>query len=117
MRQFWLLLLLMVLPVQMSWAAIHHCDDTTAESAAVLAVAFQTQDGAAASHSDEQGSTDTSAKNSPSAHPCHGLHQLMAHAPKVIAEATKAKVLASPEPLFCPSVLASRRERPQWSAA
>lgn len=117
MRRFWLLLLLMVLPVQMSWAAIHHCDDTTAESAVVLGVAFQTQEHAAARHSDDQGAADTSAKKSPSAHPCHGLHQLMAHVPQLLSDATEAMALASPEPLFCPSAVVSRRERPQWAAA
>lgn len=112
MRRFWLLLLLMVLPVQMSWAAIHHCDDTPRP----VGVA-QAADHAVADAPDGQRPADGSVTNAPSAHACHGLHELMNQPVDVFAGPTAATVVASAQPPFCASVIASRRDRPQWAAA
>lgn len=118
MRRFWLLLLLIVLPVQVSWAAIHHCDDTVSGVAAVLAGAPKAAgDHALPASDDEAIATDASAQNAPSAHPCHGLHELMGHGTQSSIETAKETVLASSQPVFRPSILASRHERPQWAAA
>ena len=117
MHRFWLLLLLFVLPVQMSWAAIHHCDDTASEVAVVLAAAAEATGDSAVAPSDEAVAADASAKNAPSAHPCHGLHEIMGHATQSVVEAAKEMVLAGSQPIFRPSALASRHERPQWAAA
>lgn len=116
MRRFWLLLLLMVLPVQMSWAAIHHCDDTPRRGGSPV-TANQSADYAVADASDDQDRADAPVKKVPSAHACHGLHELMTHPVQVFVEPTAETALASAAPAFCPSVTASRRERPQWAAA
>lgn len=118
MRRFWLfLLVLMVLPVQMSWAAIHYCDDGAPVSAAVLAVASEAAGYIAAIPSDDRRQADAPVKKAPSAHSCHGLHELMAHAVEALIEPAKEMALASSEPVFRPSAVASRRDRPQWPAA
>lgn len=116
MRRFWLLLLLMVLSTQMSWAAVHRCDDTAA-SEAVLTVPLQAGDYVTEGPLDDQRDAETPAKKSPSAHPCHGVHELMAHVPQVLVEPANESALLSAEPFFRPAIFASRRDRPRWLAA
>lgn len=118
MRRFWLLLLLMVLPVQMSWAAMHHCDDTPAAGASVLVVASQGGDSVAADPSDDQRrSADELGKTTPSAHACDGLHEIMAFPAAVFLAPAPEAVLPNSRPVFRPRVIASRLDRPRWSAA
>lgn len=117
MRRFWLLLLLVVLPVQVSWAAIHHCDDTASGVAAVLAGAPQATGDHGLPASDEAPAAEKTGQNTPSAHPCHGLHELMGQGTPSSLEAADETVLASSQPVFRPSPISPRHERPQWAAA
>lgn len=118
MRRLWLLLLAFVLPLQMSWAAVHLCDDTRPLAHAVQAVEFGDD------HADQADSSSSGAQAEHSAdaccgsaHGCHGLHHLMGQASCDFAAPAVKQLLAlsgASPPL---SELLTRVERPKWLAA
>lgn len=118
MRRFLLLLLAFVLPLQMSWAATHFCDD---ERLVALAVAAAEQGGhvhaeAAGEQSDSQSEKIADACCG-AAHNCHGLHHIMGQADPEFAGAASTHM---PAPSGAAPPLAevpSGIERPNWSAA
>lgn len=119
MRRLFLLLLALILPMQMSWAATHFCDDEKLVAAQVHA--------AFGGHGHEEGSADKPAGDAQAekiadaccgaAHGCHVLHHLMSQEDLAFAliesSQTPAHRAAAP-PL---SVARSRIERPNWLAA
>ncbi len=119
MRRFWLLLLALVMPLQMSWAAVHFCDD---DMAAVISVAHA--EGSASIVHDHAGKPSPSkAKDVPAdaccgaAHGCHGLHNLMATAQPGLTAASSASPIPAHDSQRLQPQFAERLERPQWPAA
>lgn len=116
MKRLLLLLLAFVLPLQMSWAAVHFCDDEKLVAHAVAA-AEQGAHAAAA-----EGQPDAKAEKIAdaccgAAHGCHGLHHLMGQADPAFAP-TATTQMPAPSGAAPPlSEAQSRIERPNWSAA
>ncbi len=118
MRRFLLLLLALVLPIQMSWAATHFCDDARLVE---LAVAAAEEGGhvhaeAAGEQSDLQSEKIADACCG-AAHNCHGLHHLMGQADPVFVGAACAQMPAQSGAAPPTGEVVSRIERPNWSAA
>jgi hypothetical protein len=120
MRRLLLLLLAFVLPLQMSWAATHFCDDEQLVAQAVAAA--ELGDHARNGHDTAEKKSDAKAEKIAdaccgAAHGCHGLHHLMGQAdPDFVPNAsgqTLARFFAAP-PL---GESRSRIERPKWLAA
>lgn len=118
MRRFLLLLLAFVLPLQMSWAAAHFCDDEKLVAHAIAAAeqGEHVHDAAAEEQSDGQAEKIADACCG-AAHGCHGLHHLMGQADPALAP-TAATQMPAPSGAAPPlSEAQSRIERPNWSAA
>ncbi|TFZ04589.1 hypothetical protein [Ramlibacter rhizophilus] len=118
MRRFLLLLLALVLPMQMSWAATHFCDD---ERLVALAVAAAEQGGhfhaeAAGEKSDSQSEKIADACCG-AAHNCHGLHHIMGQADPEFAAAACTQMPAHSGAAPPLGEVLSRIERPNWPAA
>ena len=117
MRRVWILLLALMLPLQMTWAASHgyaHDADIAAhvrvESQIKVDVASNAE--AAVDHQSEangHGCCDM-------AHTCHGSATMMPTFPMQVG--TGARSLLSPsDGAFMPRKLVTRHERPQWAPA
>jgi hypothetical protein len=113
MRSALLLFLVLLLPLQMSWAAVHFCNDHAPQA--------RTASAAAAVGTEHEHPADAGALPADpccaAAHGCHGLHTVMApHAQALaaLAEATSPPVSRDRLTL---TEFAVRHERPQWSAA
>lgn len=118
MRSFWLLLLVFVLPLQMSWAAAHFCDDErlVAHAVAAAEIGEHVHQATLDKQSDANAEKIADACCG-AAHGCHGLHHLMAPAEASQPSPSSAQAVAPRDvPSKC-SVLASRVERPKWLAA
>jgi len=121
MRRFWLLLLVFVLPLQMSWAATHFCDDDFVLVAAAFADAERgAYDHAQASEAGKNSAAEKSdhlADCCGAAHGCHGLHHLMGQAEAFVPSAgSAAMIVLHDTPSKC-GYVATRVERPKWPAA
>lgn len=116
MRRFWLLLLLVVLPIQMSWAAVHACEDSMAVGGAVLSALGSVRDAAVAPALDEA-AVDEPEQGGSSVHACEGLHELMTDRAHAMPTRAGAGILVAPEPLRRLPAMAARLDRPQWPAA
>ena len=121
MRNFWLLILVVVIPMQTSWAAMHVC-----ESAGVtLTAAAQHQEVAHAPSAAKVVDTDQNSEVvnpladtcCSAAHGCHGLHSLMAQAGNTISVVLPSFSYKSSDTLLEPGHAHARLERPNWSAA
>lgn len=120
MRRFWLLLLVVVLPFQMSWAAVHYCDDERLLSTTVEAsmTAGHDHDGQTAKQrAGDQNSEKIADACCGASHGCHGLHHLMPHTEASLPSAGRAAVAAARDGPFTCGFLATRVERPKWLAA
>lgn len=118
MRSLFILLLALVLPMQMSWAASHFCDDERLVAHAVAAAGKggHLHEADAGKQSDAQAEKIADACCG-AAHGCHGLHHLMGHEALGFATATSTQMRAhsgASPPLTGPC---SRIERPNWLAA
>lgn len=118
MRRFCLLLLVLVLPLQMSWAAAHFCDDErmVAHAVAVAERGEHAHDAVAEQQSDAQAEKIADSCCG-AAHGCHGLHHLMGQADPEIAPTVSSQVPAPWGVAPMPSGPRWRIERPNWSAA
>lgn len=118
MRRFWLLLLIVVLPLQMSWAAVHLCDG---EAAAIATAAPKAGDQLAHSHDSQatqsQGAEILTDACCGAVHGCHGLHNLMAQAAPAVAVVPSRGLLTALDERMAQRQFADRHERPQWLAA
>lgn len=115
MRRFWLLLLLLVLPVQMSWAAVHACEDSITVGGAVLAAIDAPVDLSVDPVDDP--SMEESGQAGSSVHACTSLHELMADRVHALLEPATVRLLDLRETAIRLQALPSRPDRPQWPAA
>ena len=115
MTRFWLLLLVLILPAQMSWAAVHYCSDEGAGAAAAqLQHAYLTD----ATHAPkERGSNLPVDSCCVAAHACHGLDSALDQADVSVPsmDGPAGVVITHDAPIW--RDFASRHERPQWPAA
>lgn len=118
MRRLFILLLALILPTQMSWAASHFCDDERLVAQAIAAAAGgeHVHEAAAAERSDAQVEKVADACCG-AAHGCHGLHHIMGHADLAFATSASTQVPAPSGAAPPLSGAAARIERPNWSAA
>ena len=118
MKRFLILLLAFLLPMQMSWAAAHFCDDEPLVAHAVATAEL----GQHAHAVPADGQSDAQAEKiadacCDAAHGCHGLHHLMSQADLPFATFVSAQ-LPAPSGAAPPMPEArSRIERPNWLAA
>ncbi|XAH21184.1 hypothetical protein AAFF27_14210 [Xylophilus sp. GW821-FHT01B05] len=109
MKRFWTLLLIGVMALQTSWAAVHLCHDATPGAVAVAA---------AFAEAGEQHQTSSAADQCcPVGHSCHSLCTFL---PQGHAERGGQAVLSAPGLRAVPALPdwdGPRHERPQWSAA
>lgn len=120
MRRFCLLLLMFVLPLQMSWAAVHYCDDERLLSATVVAAMTSGHDhdgDVAEQKAADQESGKIADACCEAAHGCHGLHHMVGHAGSGFAAGPSRQVPTQAGAAPPPIELSTRVERPQWSAA
>lgn len=117
MRRFWLLLLLLVMPLQMSWAAVHLCIDEPA-GANRAPEAMQEHGHADSGKTDDEKSGVMLADACCfAAHSCHGLHNLISQQESSLG---CQPIASKPDDLQASHRLAFfayRHERPQWLAA
>jgi hypothetical protein len=117
MRRFLLLLLAFVLPLQMSWAATHFCDDEGAVKAAVAAA----ERGDQHDHGGHAGDADQAEKIADAccsaAHGCHGMHSMVAPAEGFVLFSPASEPVAAAPPGLPELDALVRIDRPQWSAA
>ena len=118
MKRFWLLLLAFVLPLQMSWAAVHFCDADIAHSAGTTAPVAPEDSGRQAAKAAEGQVAEALADACCGAsHGCHGLHNLMAPVETATGVAPSGTSISSAEVPLATSAFHTRHERPQWFAA
>jgi len=116
MSRVWLLLLAIVVPLQMSWAAVPFCDDAAAARPLETAALAVVQDHAHAADV-SQSEAEVSGECCGAAHGCHGLHNLMATGTTALVIANSSHVVPSRDDPTSQRQFAHRHERPQWSAA
>lgn len=117
MRRFGLFLLVFVLTLQMSWAAVHYCDDD-----GVVALAVAADKDSHVHEAEAAGQSDAEAEKMADAccgasHGCHGLHHLMGQADAEFASMSATQMPAASGAGPPLSGLRSRIERPNWLAA
>jgi hypothetical protein len=118
MKRLLLLLLALILPMQMSWAASHFCDDErlVAQAVAAAELGGHVHEGATDEQSDAQTEKIADACCG-AAHGCHGLHHLMGHEDLAFATSTTTQMPALSGAAPPLSDARSRIERPNWLAA
>lgn len=117
MSRIWLLLLAIVMPLQMSWAAVHFCSDDAAGTRAEVVTASADMHGHAHVAADAQAEADIQGECCAAAHGCHGLHNLMATEQAQLSFANLANAVPVTDDTTSQRQFATRHERPQWSAA
>ena len=116
-KRFFLILLIMLLPIQMSWAAIHVCDDDAGPVSYVQVMEQSAHDhdfDAASASSDKTHSADTCCVTG---HGCHGLHSLMASESSHDAFAVSTHAFNALHSQLAGGAYSARHERPKWPAA
>lgn len=119
MTRFWLLLLLvLVLPAQMSWAAVHYCGDEGAGASGAAGSQLQHASLVEATHGPkERGSNLPIDTCCVAAHACHGLDSALDQ-PAAAFDSMDARAGLSVRHVApIGRDFASRHERPQWPAA
>lgn len=118
MKRAFLLLLALILPLQMSWAASHFCDDQrlVAQTVAAAELGGHVHQEAATEQSDAQAEKIADSCCG-AAHGGHGLHHLMGHAAPVFAPTMATQMPAHSGAAPPLSEARSRIERPNWLAA
>ena len=120
MRRLLLLLFAFVLPLQMSWAATHFCDDEGAVKAAVAAAERGERHDHAArgGHVDDAGQAGKIADACClAAHGCHGMHSMVAPAERFVLFSPASEPVAAAPPGLRELDALDRIDRPRWSAA
>ena len=116
MKKFWLLLLVFILPVQMSLAAVHLCDDGIAVP--TMSHAFEPSDAGDVHQEAHQHPTDHGAEHlSDAGHGCNAFHGLTSQDGNTVGVATAANFISMSHLLPVPGAFSTRHERPQWLPA
>lgn len=110
MKRWLIVLLIFVLPLQMSWASLHVCDDSSAPAASE----FVFTDG----HSAADAASSLADACCASAHACHGLHTAMCECSPFLAVTVPASSHLS---FTCLTLglggILTAIDRPQWHPA
>lgn len=117
MRRVWLLVLALLLPLQMTWAAVHGYAHDADASAHVHAEVQAKVD--AATDLDLAPDQQADAKGHgccDMAHSCHGTATMVPTPVLQLTIASRSPLNSSPRALM-PQELVTRHERPQWAAA
>lgn len=119
MKRFWLSLLVFVLSLQTSWAAVHFCDGELAALTASASIAQPSAHDHATTEkqTDKKGAQALADACCSAAHGCHGLHNLMAQAPYQVPTVSTPDIAAPTDHRLAQRQFADRHERPQWFAA
>jgi hypothetical protein len=121
MKNLWLLMLAIVIPMQTSWAAMHVCEGAgiTLTAAAQHQEAAHAPSAATAVDADQNSEVANPLADTccSSAHGCHGLHSLMAQADRPMSVVLPSVSYKSSDTLLEPGHAHARLERPNWSAA
>lgn len=116
MKRFWLLLLVFVLPVQMSLAAVHLCDDGIPMAA--MSQAFEHSDANDIhQHPADHGAEHLGDAGHGSAHGCTVFLGLTSHDGTTVGVAAAANFISSSHLLPVFAAFSTRHERPQWLPA
>ena len=116
-KRLFLILLVMLLPIQMSWAAVHVCDDGAGAASYVQALqppAHEHAFDAASVPDDKTHLADTCCVTG---HGCHGLHSLMVGKSSQGCLADRAHAMNGQDSQLTDGALSARHERPKWPAA
>jgi len=121
MSRFWLLVLMFIVPVQMSWAAVHFCSDEASGAGRIAATLVSSVN----EHQHEHEHAVTGSRSEPESqhdccgvhHGCHGLHNLMSMEQAGLTFARAPSVLVALDEAPFERQFAYRHERPQWSVA
>ena len=120
MRRFFLILLLFVLPLQMSWAAASaYCLHEEGKAAQHLGHHSHQHKAAADQPSDADQSSGKSAKGQPHSdcNVCHGIGHAWLPAGSSLPVGDTASVNADSSPFFYASHIPDAPKRPDWSSA
>ena len=119
MKRFLLLFLAFVLPLQMSWAAVHMCDDgiVVSTSAALVEAEGDRHDVETLKKSESEQPGKLVDTCCGAAHSCHGLHHLMAQANPHFGSAAATQIPIASRATPHPGYVLSRVDRPKWLAA
>lgn len=120
MKRFWLLLLAFVLPLQMTWAAMHLCGGSSTHSTSEVAQFAADQHSSLSSLADEGPDPieiSNLADSCGAGHGCHGLHTAMLHPAADLPIVLSASFLSSIDSQLALRQFVQRHERPQWFAA
>lgn len=117
MRRFWLFFLAIVLPLQMSWAAVHFCDESAHIASAVQTADVATDTAVDVSQDDPTKSGVLADACCSAAHGCHGLHSIMSPGEKPALPLPAAQPVARSPPALSERDALGRIDRPQWLVA
>lgn len=122
MKRFCLILLIMLLPIQMSWAAMHICDDDIAVAEATAQVMHQADQHEHDHPMLKADQGDASKGHAADAccfagHGCHSLHSLMVSEPSQASVSDSAHALNALQSRRAGGAFSARHERPKWPAA
>lgn len=116
MRRLCLLFLLFVLPVQMSWAAVHDCATGVRGSSPLVELAADYGESVVSAAS-EPSSDAPDFGHGNTVHACDGIHDLVADETGCAAVAAGTDRHRPALSIFLPGAVSPRLERPQWPAA
>lgn len=121
-KRFFLILLIMLLPIQMSWAAMHICDDDMAVAEATAQVMHQADPHehdhqVVKAHQGDTGKAHAADACCFAGHGCHSLHSLMASDPSQASLLGSAHALNALHSQLAGGAFSARHERPKWPAA
>ena len=120
MKRFWLLLLALVMPLQMSWAAVHFCDDSKLYAASTHEAGVRHADPARQAAVDSahvQGLAGAAEACCGAVHACHGLHSVMPHEAVALSAGSSPRIVPAFQPRLVPGTDPPRHERPKWLVA
>lgn len=121
-KRFCLILLIMLLPIQMSWAAMHICEDDVPAATSSAQVIHES------AHEHNHESVVAKSSNAAdkahvadaccfSGHGCHSLHSLMVSESLQGCLSDRAHAMNGQDGQLTGSAFSARHERPKWPAA
>lgn len=116
-KRHFLILLVMLLSLQMSWAAAHVCDDVVGAASYVQPVQSSADEHALDTAKVAVDKTHAADTCCGTGHGCHGLHSLMVGESSQGCLADRAHAMYGPDSQLTDGAPSARHERPKWPAA